>query len=128
MKINLSLSHLLCGLFGFLLGSAGGGAAAYGAKKRKPLSFCLGLFFSLIGAAVVFMSLIDAAVEDDDEEDDEESEESGAADAAEAVKQAVQEVKEAVADAAQAAKEIKEAAEKAVEGAEDESGNPKEEA
>lgn len=131
MKINLSLSHLLCGLFGFLLGSAGGGAAAYGAKKRKPLSFCLGLFFSLIGAAVVFMSLIDAAVEEDDE-DEEESEESGAADAAEAVKQAVQEVKEAVADAAQAAKEIKEAAEKAVEGAlegaEDESGNPKEEA
>ncbi|MBR3570717.1 MAG: hypothetical protein IKN96_08000 [Oscillibacter sp.] len=120
MKINLSLSHILCGIFGFLLGSAGGGAAAYGAKKRKPLSFCLGLFFSLIGAAVVFMSLIDAAVEEEGEEGDEESGE-GAAEAAEVVKEAVKEVKEAVADAA-------EAAEEAVEGAEEESGKPKEEA
>lgn len=119
MKINLSLSHILCGIFGFLLGSAGGGAAAYGAKKRKPLSFCLGLFFSLIGAAVVFMSLIDAAVEED-EEDAEESGE-GAAEAAETVKETVKEVKEAVADAAEAAKE-------AAEGAEEESGKPKEEA
>jgi hypothetical protein len=125
MKLNLSLSHLLCGAFGFLLGSAGGGAAAYGAKRRKPFSFVLGLFFSLIGAAVVFLSLIDLAVEEaeDEEDEDAEAEEDEAAEAAEAVKEAVEEVKEAVEEAAGAAEEAKEAAEDA-----EEADKPKEEA
>ena len=97
----MSLSHILCGAFGFLLGSAG---VAHGSRKRNPLSFALGLMFLLAGAAAVFMALVDRAVEEAEEEEDEEEAEAEA-EAEEAEAAAV----EAAEEAAEAAKEAEDA-------------------
>ena len=100
----MSLSHILCGVFGFLLGSAG---VAHGSRKRNPVSFAFGLMFLLAGAAAVFMALVDRAVEEaEDEQEEEEAEEE--AEAAEEVAEAVEEaeeVAEAVEEAAQEAED-----------------------
>ena len=65
--MTISMNSILCGVVGFLLGSAG---VAHGSRKRNPLSFCLGLLCLLAGAAAVYLSLIDRAI---DEAEDEES-------------------------------------------------------
>lgn len=110
----MSLSHILCGVFGFLLGSAG---VAHGSRKRNPVSFAFGLMFLLAGAAAVFMALVDRAVEEAEEEEDEEEEEEAeeeaeAAEAAEAA-QAVDDAEEAEAAAAEAVEEAAQEAEDA---------------
>ena len=71
--MTISMNSILCGVVGFLLGSAG---VAHGSRKRNPLSFCFGLLCLLAGAAAVYLSLIDRAI--DEAEDEEEEEESAA--------------------------------------------------
>ncbi|MBQ9617319.1 MAG: hypothetical protein IJR48_03050, partial [Oscillibacter sp.] len=63
----------LCGVVGFLLGSAG---VAHGSRKRNPISFCFGLLCLLAGAAAVYLSMIDRAI--DEAEDEAEGEEEAA--------------------------------------------------
>ena len=108
----MSLSHILCGAFGFLLGSAG---VAHGSRKRNPLSFALGLMFLLAGAAAVFMALVDRAVEEAEEEEDEEEAEAEAeeAEAAAEAAQAVDDAEEAEAAAVEVTEEAAEAAKEA---------------
>ncbi len=71
--MTISMNSILCGVVGFLLGSAG---VAHGSRKRNPLSFCFGLLCLLAGAAAVYLALIDRAIDEaeDEEEDEEESE------------------------------------------------------
>ena len=72
--MTISLNSILCGVVGFLLGSAG---VAHGSRKRNPISFCFGLLCLLAGAAAVYLSLIDRAIdeaEEDAEDEDEEAE------------------------------------------------------
>lgn len=68
--MTISLNSILCGVIGFLLGSAG---VAHGSRKRNPISFCFGLLCLLAGAVAVYLSLIDRAI--DEAEDEAETEE-----------------------------------------------------
>ena len=67
--MTISLTSILCGVFGFLLGSAG---VAQGTRKRNPLLFLLGLCFFLAGAVSCFLTLVDRAVEEVKEEEEAE--------------------------------------------------------
>ncbi|MBQ7682347.1 MAG: hypothetical protein IJT31_09095 [Oscillibacter sp.] len=71
--MTISLNSILCGVVGFLLGSAG---VAHGSRKRNPISFCFGLLCLLAGAAAVYLSMIDRAI--DEAEDEAEAEEEAA--------------------------------------------------
>ena len=71
--MTISLNSILCGVVGFLLGSAG---VAHGSRKRNPISFCFGLLCLLAGAAAVYLSMIDRAI--DEAEDEAEGEEEAA--------------------------------------------------
>ncbi len=97
--MTISMNSILCGVVGFLLGSAG---VAHGSRKRNPLSFCFGLLCLLAGAAAVYLALIDRAIDEaEDEEAKEETAEKSEAPAPEAPKagEAAPEVPEAPAAA-----------------------------
>ena len=97
--MTISMNSILCGVVGFLLGSAG---VAHGSRKRNPVSFCFGLLCLLAGAAAVYLSLIDRAIDEaEDEEAEEETAEKSEAPAPEAPKagEAAPEVPEAPAAA-----------------------------
>lgn len=111
--MSISISHAICGIIGFLLGSAGAGGAVYGAKKRNRLSFILGVLFALSGVAVFCSSvLFKAAVEeeiadalDDAEEEADEAEAEAAEEAEEAAAEAEEEAAPAEEEAAPAEEE-----------------------
>ena len=73
--MTISLTNILCAAFGFLLGSAG---VAHGSRKRNPISFGLGLLCLLAGAAAVYLSWIDRAIDEAEEEAEAEEEEAEA--------------------------------------------------
>lgn len=118
--MSISISHAICGIIGFLLGSAGAGGAVYGAKKHNRLSFILGVLFALSGVAVFCSSvLFKAAVEEEladalDDAEEEADEAEAEADEAEAeAEEAVEEAEEAEEEAAPAEEEAAPAEEEA---------------
>ena len=93
--MTISMNSILCGVVGFLLGSAG---VAHGSRKRNPLSFCFGLLCLLAGAAAVYLALIDRAI-DEAEDEDETEEESEAPKAEESVAPEAPKAEESVPEA-----------------------------
>ena len=109
----MSLSHIICGVVGFLLGSAG---VAEGSRKRNPVVFSLGLCCLLAGAAACFMAWLNRAI-DEAEEDEDEDTEVIAADAAEKAKAVAEQAAEVAEKAAEAAEKAEAVAEKVAEAA-----------
>ena len=72
MSVNISLTHVLSGIIGFLLGSA---SVVNGAKKRNPLTVLIGLLFLLGSAYACFLALVSATVEEYEDEETEADEE-----------------------------------------------------